>query len=318
MLFALLASTLAVAPPLVVAAQQPDAEVAQLGLATADGFRALAQVNTLPDFTPRGVVLPDGAHAVFAVVEARDWRGSLVQLDLRSGELVRLADDVFAQERPRALPDGRVLFVRVRMGEAPDRELAPALTGLWTVRAGEPPQQLATFDGYGANLAGVWRGQSLVYRVAREGASIWRVPARGQPVLLAKLPHGPFARDFHVLGDALMFATAVKPGSYAVQRLDLRTGALSTSLESTSDHLAPLAAGAKLLVTDEDLHAIDSKQPVLRGRAFALAATRDGAMVAARVETAMGEHLVLVDPGGSRELPVAGFFEVFGFAERAP
>jgi hypothetical protein len=52
---------------------------------------------------------------------------------------------------------------------------------------------------------------------------------------------------------------------------------------------------------------------MLRGRAFALAA--DASQLAARLETPLGEHLVLVDDQGARELPTVGNFEVLGFVE---
>ncbi|MBS2030921.1 MAG: hypothetical protein JST54_23660 [Deltaproteobacteria bacterium] len=327
MISLLTAALLAAAPEgLVIAQQAPDAATATIGFATERGVTKLATLSTAPDYTPRGSVSPDGKWAfAVTVLSPRTKTGELSAINLATGAVKKLASDVLGVERPRATADGHTIFVRIAKTTEPKEkgQLSTTTTEIWSAAPNSKPKKLASVEAIGVNLAGIWNGQVLLYRVDATGASIWRVPVTGGELAqVAQLVHGPFARDFNVAGDRLIYATLIGPmtKTYGIEALELTTGQSKILIKDPSDHLAPLGApqgiaftigtpkGDMLMLKDE---------PLIEGRAFALAANHDGSELAVRQELPERQALIVVHGTTPTELPVIGHFEVFGFAEAA-
>jgi len=325
MISLLTAALLAAAPEgLVVAQQAPDASSATIGFVNERGVTKVATLSTAPDYTPRGSISTDGKWAfAVTVLSPKTKSGDLSAIDLATGKVTKLASSVLGIERPLVTPDGHAIYVRIAKTTEPKEkgQLATTTTEIWSAAPGSKPKKLVSLDALGVNLAGIWNGQVLLYRVDATGASIWRVPiAGGEPYQLASLVHGPFARDFNVAGDRLIYSTLVgsMTHTYGIEVLDLTTGRAQVLMKAGTDHLAPFAAPQGIAFTMEtpkgDVLMLKD-EPLLDGRAFALASTRDGSELAVRDELPDRQELVVLRGATRTELPVQGHFEVFGFAE---
>jgi hypothetical protein len=347
MILTLLVGLAATAQPALLFADQPrDAEAFHVRALVDGRVVELAHVAVRADHSPVGTVSPDGHTLLLASTPPdgeRTQRGELLAVNLATGTVQRLATGILALERPRFTQDGkRALFVRLRdfAEPAPEHmkqgELGQVTTELWSVGLdGAGERRLAGVRAFGVNLVGTTPGLVWLYRVDREGVEVDTVADMGGEVQRRfALPHGPFARDFSIAGDALVLSTATDGahGVHAVESYALSDGQRRSLVQAVSPRLAPLATGRGVLFSqpavesdgtvDDVLTLLGGREPLLAGppaSTYAEAATPDLGLVAVRRVDAAGAHLVWLDRRGAApeaaQVPTDEDFTVFGFGE---
>jgi hypothetical protein len=205
---------------------------------------AAATFSHLPDAMVRGALLP-GTRTVIATADrtwVRDHSFDATLLRLEPGrEAVNLCDRVDHAARPLVSSDGRVFVGRGRAGVARDGVLrVDALTVDEIDARSGAARTVFALQGHHASPVAVHGDQLYVYAVAPEGASLRAVPlAGGRDRLVAELL--PFARDFSLDGDTLVFTTRDEQRSdlWVIDAIDLHNGARRRLHRSASTHLAP-------------------------------------------------------------------------------
>jgi hypothetical protein len=313
--------------------QGPDDDGADLVAGLPGRSRTLGRIPVVPGYEPRSDVSSDGkAWLMTALEESRDPdSATLWKLALPSGKPVALEQGV-SYQRPLALPSDRVAYIKVIAHHPVEAEAMRAgelesQTVEIRLREGSGgPKTLARLDCYGAHLAGATESGIAIYLVSRDEAAFYLVSfAPGTPPRrIAKAPAGPFARDFSVHGDELLFSSPL-PGSreWALWSVPLSGG--EPRARAAVSPLAPaaLASGGELLFTrhgEAELQiATVGGTTLLSSRAtpLLLAADPRGRAVAFRRQTATAQELWWLDrhAGEARRLPTLRFFSVAGFAE---
>ncbi len=228
------------APPLwliATHANDPESTLTRVDAAHAT-LEPLARLPHLPGATVRGAAMPDG-RTVMVVADRALFR---VQAGAAPAQL---CDRVDVASRPLVTSEGRVLVSRSRGNEVSVDEIDPNSGAARPVWQG---------SGFLAHLAGAWNGEIVIYRVHAGGAALLAVTLDGGRVrsLIPSLP--PFARDFSIAGDRLVFAGRDEEDSnqWVVDALELRTGARERLYRSSSQHLAPHVWPGGLVAIAED------------------------------------------------------------------
>jgi len=227
-LAALLASGTAAAEPRVaLLATDPQGDDTELYFVAADAPLppAVASFNHLEGASVQAAVVP-GTDTVVAVADREPARDA----SFASG-LVRLApgappwwliNRVVVASRPLVTADGKIFVTRGNAGadRGDDYRIDSFTVDEIDLESGRPRMVHAT-GGYLVHLAGAWRGDLLLYRVAPEGADLVAQPiAGGTPrVLLPSLP--PYARDFTVDPAGGLLFQNLAGRRWVVERLDL-------------------------------------------------------------------------------------------------
>lgn len=212
---------------------------------------AVAQLTHIRSAEVKSVVLP-GTRTVLAIVQlfqAQDesWASGLVRL-LANEAPVMLADRVYHASRPLVSNEGRVFVQRGRAGPPPSME--EALSGHLRVdnltieeinpRTGEATTLYST-QGYLAHLAGVYRDEVLIYRVAFQQAQLLAVNMNTQAIRVLISSMVPMARDFQVdakRGLLRMTQANLSSRQWEIQELQLEQKELRTV--ATGRHVALL------------------------------------------------------------------------------
>ncbi|MFN7135565.1 MAG: hypothetical protein ACK4N5_26070, partial [Myxococcales bacterium] len=308
------------APSLVFSDQLPADRAAVFHARTAGGEpRALFSLPVAPGHVPRASLSPDGRTlAATTLLEGGhpERHGVLWRADLLTGVVRRLAERVLYLERPLVRADGSVLFMRVTrvLPAPPERSAVGELDAVETevLRATADGEEVLLRDvGYGLHFAGEVKQGLVLYRVAREEAAFYLLPASGGAWRrLADAPTGPFARDFSVAGGTVSFAATTGSSARAgIFALGVRAGTLRVVHEALNGHPSPLASASGVLALDgepgsERLVTLGTKRPaLLSGLAFPLAT--GGGLVAVRRQTALAQELWLVplDGGSPSRVP---------------
>jgi hypothetical protein len=334
---AALVLSLAASPSLVWTQQSPEARSASVVRQSPAGrIEVLASLPVLPGYEPRASLAPDASAIIAcALDEARDReRGAtLWRIALPGGKASALERGV-ALTPPIALSRARAAFLKVvaRVPASPERRQAgeydAVVTEIRLLLEGGNSVPLMADESYGLFLAGAIGDSLVVYRVSKDEAAFYLLPATPGASWrrLAAAPHGPFARDFSVRRGRLYFASLI-PGQVGagVFSLDLSTGETREVVRVQSDHPTPLAFGGDLVfarpvASGEELAAWDGS--AVRGLA------RTGGVAFPLAGDASGRYLAFGRTGASQELwlldrekptPVRlsteTYFTVFGFGE---
>jgi len=192
----------------------------------AGGLRA--RFVHLPGAAVRVAALPSGATAAVADHAPgadRSW-GSALLVAPAGGDGALRCDRVYYASRPHAAPDGRVLVERGRPGPAtPGRLRVDELTlDLIDPDSGRAETVYAA-RGFEAYVAAVVGSEAIVYLVQPEQASLRAVDlgSGAERILVPSLP--PFAHDFTVDGDALVFHDRDDARRETLERVELASGA---------------------------------------------------------------------------------------------
>ncbi|WP_433935721.1 hypothetical protein AB3662_13395 [Sorangium cellulosum] len=240
-----------------ILATYPEAAVTTLHIASLGGAKAgpaLATLRHLSDAVVRASVVPR-TPIVLATADTspsrdRSFNASLFRLEPHAAP-VALCDGVAHASRPLVTADGRVFVSRGVAGPEPppDGDLARLRIDALTIDevdlATGATRAVHRHTGYLAFLAGAWDGELVVYRVAPGLADIVLVnPDTGATRVIApSIP--PFARDFSIdaAAGALVYQGRheVDPGTWVIDRLDLKSGKRTRIETSASNGLAPHA-----------------------------------------------------------------------------
>ena len=126
------------------------------------------------------------------------------------------------------------------------------------LKAGKPDEPAPRFrtlfaaDGFALHIAGEWQTRIVVYRVDASGAAIVLVPEDGSPPKeVARVL--PFARDFSVSGNRLVFSNRAPNDSHLwqVEELSLENGSSQVLHVRKDEAVAPFALGARTLLGTE-------------------------------------------------------------------
>jgi len=212
----------------------------------------VASFTHLPDATVRGALLP-GSSTVLATADralSRDHSFDAALLRVEAGrEAVELCDRVDHAARPLVDAAGRVFVGRGRPG--PTREGALRLDALTLDEidaATGVARTLVERRGYHLSAVAAAGGRIIAYLVDASGASLLSIdpgapaaPNGSVRALIADL--APFARDFSVVGDALVFSDRdeQRRDLWVIDAVDLASGARRRLLRSPVQHLAPHA-----------------------------------------------------------------------------
>lgn len=326
------------APRVALLSTLPGGSHTSLHLVTpGDTAAALAPVATLghaEDAAVRGVTVP-GSDAVAVIADtlaARDlsFAASLYRMaPHRPPELI--CDRVVHASRPLATASGRVFVSRGVAGPpSEDRYRVDALTIDEVDLATGATRTVHAFAGYLAFLAGAHGSEILVYRVDASGADLVGVdPDTGKVRTIAALL--PFARDFSVdpARGAIVMAERDESDSraWAIDRIDLQSGARTRLRESASMSMAPFAWPSGAVVWSAEgrggLSLLDGsgavpRAPLGAGVDLVRAVSADGAWAALlhtvpstlpvpfAVDVRAGKAAALPAPSGAR-VEIAGF-----------
>ena len=296
---------------------------------------AVATFAHLPDATVRGALLP-GTRVLLAVADrapVRDHSFDASLLRVEAGRSnVTLCDRVDHASTPLVTSDGRVFVGRGRPGPSLPGELRVDELSIDEIDpASGAARVVFRARGHHASLAGAHGRELLVYFVGPGGASLLAVDRDGGAVrTIASLL--PFARDFSLAGDALVFAERdeERHDLWVIDRLDLPSGLRTRLHRSNNQHLAPHvwpngevafdgggAAGLQLL--GGNLHApLGEGTDVLR----AIAADGTRAAVWHYAPNAQWPDVGLLDASGRRAgkivAPPSTRLEIVGFTSAAP
>lgn len=259
------------------------------------------------------------AARLFALEEGRDPR--------------ELADRVVHASRPVPTHDGKVLVARGEPGAYP----AAGAFRVDVLSVDEidlttrDEKTLYSSEGYLLFVIGEIGNEALIYRVGPDGAAIVAVDrATRHPREVAALPS--YARDFSIDGPivTMLDRDAGDAHTWAVLRLDVRSGALSRVLDGPSMTLSPFSLpGGDVLVTNDAEHGASTllKGPLApssvtqgldRGVAHGAALSASGAFLSGTTRTtgelerafvlelSTGEARYVDTPSGSK-VTVAGF-----------
>ncbi len=190
----------------------------------------VATFSHLPDAMVRGALLP-GTRTVIATADrapTRDHAFDASLLRIEPGhEAVALFDRVDHAARPLVNADGRVFIGRGRGSALTIEEI--------DARSGATRVWLAV-DGYHASPVALHRGQLYAYVVDGAGASLRASDGSVTRVVIPEL--APFARDFTLDGDVLIYANRDRH-LWTIESIDLVSGARRRLYQSSSSHLAP-------------------------------------------------------------------------------
>jgi hypothetical protein len=186
---------------------------------------------------------PEGARI-------RDWGSVLLRVG--GGQTRVLARGVYHASRPLASVDGLVYVERGEEGAMPSpaevRQGKLRTDGL-RIDAVDPntgaARMLFASSGYTLHIAGEWKDELIVYRVAFEGAELLGIE-RGSGKVRKIAPLFPFAREFAVdrAGGAIWMTNRDDHDSHVwvVERVDLVSGARARSA-SSRDATPPVPEG---------------------------------------------------------------------------
>jgi hypothetical protein len=276
----------------------------------------------------RAALLSDGRVAATARhLPLRDpsFDGALFVLD---GEATLVCDGLLHASAPLALPDGSVLVARGEAGPARDPDLRIDSLGIDRLAPDGQLDRLHGYEGHLLHLAG-WSGREvIVYRVGPEGADLVALdPHDGSlRILVDDLP--PFARDFSVDADRLVYRGRDDHDSrlWVVESLDLATSQRTRLHESERFALAPhrWRDGGVAINEGDGLVLLGSSDPVARPMGPGVDLVRDfsadGRWVVALhtvvgaqptpfvIDTESGDALEIAAPEGTR-ITVAGFVQ---------
>ncbi|WP_437666510.1 hypothetical protein [Sorangium sp. So ce1182] len=325
-----------------ILASAPGAARSTLHIAAVGGKKAgpaLATLQHLSDAVVRARVVPR-TSIVVATADTRPSRdrsfnASLFRLEPHA-EPVALCDGVVHASRPLVTAAGRVFVSRGVAGpELPlDGDLARLRVDTLTIDeidlANGASRTVHSVAGHLAFLAGEWRGELVIYRVAPGSADIVLVnPDTGATRVVApSIP--PFARDFSIdaATAALVFQNRheVDPGAWVIDQLDLRSGKRARIEASASSGLAPhawpggglaytpdraaglLVVGARAAVRGPLGAGVDAIQAVSPDASWvaALHTNPSAFAVPFAIHAASGEVAAIPAPAGAR-IAVAGF-----------
>jgi len=236
------------APPLVTLVTPAWSETSELRVAD----RPVARFTHLAGAAVRGAMSP-GTDQFLAIADTSPRRDPSFAASLflltQGVPARRLCDDVVHASRPLVAPDGRVFVVRGAAG--PDLLPDPRLDFLRIDEIDRETGVARTIHqhtGQFLHLAG-WHGDTvLAYRIAADSADLVAIdPAPPHAVHpLADIP--PFARDFSVDRDVLVFHDRDEddPHTWHIEQLDLRTGSLTTRAHAVDMRAQPFAAADEI------------------------------------------------------------------------
>ncbi|KYF68391.1 hypothetical protein BE11_30965 [Sorangium cellulosum] len=325
-----------------ILATYPGAALTTLHIASLGGAKAgpaLATLRHLSDAVVRARVVPR-TPIVLATADTspsrdRSFNASLFRIEPHVAP-VALCDGVVHASRPLVTADGRVFVSRGVAGPEPppDGDLARLRLDALTIDevdlATGATRAVHRHTGYLAFLAGAWDDELVVYRVAPGSADIVLVnPDSGATRVIApSIP--PFARDFSIdaAAGALVYQGRheVDPGTWVIDRLDLKTGKRTRIETSASNGLAPhawpggglaytpdrrtglLLVGARAALRGPLGAGVDAVQAVSPDAAWVAALhTNPSALpVPFAIHAESGEVAAIPAPSGAR-IAVAGF-----------
>ena len=236
------------APPLVTLVTSAWSETSELRIAD----RAVARFTHLAGAAVRGAMSP-GTDQFLAIADTSPRRDPSFAASLfiltATAPARRLCDDVVHASRPLVAPDGRVFVVRGAAG--PDILPDPRLDFLRIDEIDRDTGVARTIHqhtGQFLHLAG-WHDETiLAYRIAADSADLVAIDAAPPHAVhpLADIP--PFARDFSVDRDHLVFHDRDEddPHTWHIERLDLRTAALTAVASAADMRAQPFAAADEI------------------------------------------------------------------------
>ena len=331
----------------------PSAEIAVIATPR-DPFATASEVRlvTIDDTGTREVRVATFAHAPGAVTRGDvlrgtrvvviaadvedtgrdpDWRSALYRVE--SGTARVLARGLYHASRPLSSVDGRVYVQRGSAGQAPSSDGAGGSPGrlrtdALTIDAIDATIGTATplyaWSGYTLHLAGEWRGELLVYRVAYEGADLIAIErSTGKSRMITTLL--PFARDFSVdeTRGALVMSNRdeVDTHLWVVDRVNLTTGLRSRLGQERDEAPAAFALASGELASGANARGglrIGSRTVAPLGVGFVAVthASPDGEWmtvhhVANGVDVAAGMHVTTGTPArltrGDERVEILGF-----------
>ncbi|HTN82761.1 MAG TPA: hypothetical protein VL242_03725 [Sorangium sp.] len=325
-----------------ILASTPGAARSTLHIAAVGGKKAgpaLATLQHLSDAVVRARVVPRTSIVVATADTSpsrdRSFNASLFRIEPHA-EPVALCDGVVHASRPLVTAAGRVFVSRGVAGPEPplDGDLARLRVDTLTIDeidlANGASRTVHSVAGHLAFLAGEWRGDLVIYRVAPGSADIVLVnPDTGATrVVVPSIP--PFARDFSIdaATAALVFQNRheVDPGTWVIDQLDLRSGKRARLETSANNGLAPhawpggglaytpdraaglLVVGARAAIRGPLGAGVDAIQAVSPDASWvaALHTNPSAFAVPFAIHAASGEVAAIPAPPGAR-IAVAGF-----------
>jgi hypothetical protein len=206
-----------------------------------------ATFEHLPDGSVKGRMLGKTAFVVADRVPMRDrsFSGVLLRVD---DKVTELCDRVFHASTPLVTDDGRIFVERGRPGREREGELRVDDLTIDEIGKGS----IFSTKGYTTHLAGMFGRELIVYFVAPEGASLIAIDIDSRRNRqISRI--APFARDFHVDGNDLIFANRTEDKRWAIEKLDLRTGASKRLVVTEDQVLAPHPFGGDVAYHDHGL-----------------------------------------------------------------
>ncbi len=202
----------------------------------------------------RGAIVPGaGVVAIADTAPRRDLSFAASLFMLEPGRAARrLCDEVVHASRPLVAPDGRVFVVRGAAGPEGDPSQLRAdflRVDEIDVETGVARTQHA-FTGQLLHLAGWYDGALLIYRIDGDSADIVALDPDGGAVRTVLADLLPFARDFSVDADALVFLDRdeTDPRRWHVLELDLAGGGVRSLAETDSVRVGPFAGAGAVFV----------------------------------------------------------------------
>jgi hypothetical protein len=251
------------------------------------GSTVAARFEHLPDGSVHGRMLP-GTHAAVVVAdraESRDRSFAGVLLRVEAGKPPsELCDRVFHASTPLVTSDGRVFVERGRPGPALEDQLRVDDLTIDEV-GGFGTRVVWRGRGYTSHLAGAFGHELIVYLVTPGGASLVGVDmesGRARAIVRDLLP---FARDFRVDGNQLVYSNRAEDHRWVIERLDLTSGARTRLHSSAHQAIAPHPYRGDIAYNDGGLRLLSGKR----------LAHRDGSDV---MVAAMGELAALLHYAG--------------------
>jgi hypothetical protein len=266
-----------------------------------------AVIEHLPDGSVKGRSWGKSFFVVADRVPMRDrsFSGVLLRIDDRTTEL---CDRVFHASTPLITNDGRVFVERGRPGPETGEFRVDELTideiGRGTIFSAR---------GYTTHIAGIFGSELIVYVVAPEGASLVAVDIDSRKTRpISQI--APFARDFRVDGNDLIFANRTEDKRWAIEKMDLKSG-ISRRLVITDDQvLAPHPFRGDLAYQDHGLRLLGGGK--LSDEREIVVAT-EGNVAAVIHEEGRGEELRVLDGEKVRQFvaPAHSHIQVIGFVK---
>lgn len=255
------------APPQVTLVTPAWSSTSELRLADSP----LARLEHLPGAAVRGAMSP-GTGFYYAVADTRPSRDPSFAASLfvltADHPTRRLCDDVVHASRPLTAPDGRVFVVRGAAG--PEQLPDPRLDFLRVDEVDRDTgvaRTLHSFTGQFLHLVGWHTDRLIAYRIDADSADLVAIDAAAPHAVdpLADIP--PFARDFSIDGDLLVYHDRDEhdPHTWHIEQLDLRTGVQTTRGLDIAMNAQPFAAGGSIFAVHRDTLARISAGPPLAG-----------------------------------------------------